>query len=102
MFEFNGPEEGLGIYIVKKENVLFNGPEKELVKAMKILEKDSSNEYSVFNTYEADNYIFVKNEGIRKLKSDIEDARNFMYSTVLLELKDFDPKTESLIFNLTH
>ena len=101
MFECNNEPE-LGIFIVKKENVLFNGTKSNLKEHIKTLKMDSSTEYTVFNTYEADNCILVKDEGIRKVKGNIEDARDFMYTTVLLELEDFDTKTESLIFNLTH
>lgn len=91
---------GNGIYIIKKEGIIFNGTEESFLE--KDFKKEDLLDVSCLTSYESNNYILYKKESFVKIIKNIEDARDFMYTTVLLDLPDFDSKTECLVFCLTH
>jgi hypothetical protein len=99
--EYDDIAAGLGIFRVRKDSIIFNGD----MDVDFNLKEYNAKDLLGFKAYEANNIIIVdkKRSNYKKVNKVIEDSRQFEYETVMLELpEDFDPKTEVLIFNLTH
>lgn len=98
LYDLDSPD--LGILIVKKDGVIFSGSENDFIKKS-FLESDLKDVYYI-RSGESENFILINKSSLRTIIKQVSDARDFAYNTVSLELPDFDPLSEILIFRLNY
>lgn len=99
---------GLGIFVVPKEDIIFSSINNEnpIENCYDAIKDFDENDITYISSYESDNFYILKNKTYPFISSNlgykIEDARDFQYNTVAIDLSSIDCINKVLIFKLDH
>jgi hypothetical protein len=108
---FGDKDKGLGIYLVSKADILYQGHRlnetstEEIETFFSMIENMNVEDLWYFTSYESENFFLLRNKTYQKVSTNmgwINDARSFMYDTIFLEIGELDTKDCVLLVKLDH